>query len=318
MLQYTIIGNEDGESNIVVFVPGQAPQVASQSHPNFDAIVAGALAGDDLVTELFDIAATAAQKFQRLSDRVTTANGRLYLDGDEVDNSLATQVVRFIEEGVEDWKPLVAFFENVQANPNEHSREQLYTWLAGRDFTITADGLIVGYKGVASDGNGGYLSIHSGKAIVDGKTVTGQIPTNPGSVVEMPRSEVQWDPSVGCHTGLHVGTFDYASGFAQGTVLEVHVDPRDVVSVPTDSSAAKVRCCRYKIVSEIEVPYTSAVIDFSDGSWSDEDDDGEWGDGEGECDVPELIEPDLGPALGLQCESPERQQRFASFRRFTS
>jgi hypothetical protein len=280
-LQYTLIGNEDGDSNIVVFVPGSAPQVAHQSHPNFERILAGALAGDESIAELFDIAATVAQKFQRLSERVTTANGRLYLDGVEVNDALTSQVLRFLEEGVEDWMPLVAFFENVQSNPNEHSREQLYTWLAGRDFTITPDGMIVGYKGVAPDGNGGFLSIHSGRAIVDGTEVSGQIPTNPGSLVEMPRTEVQWDPSVGCHRGLHVGTWGYASSFAQGTVLEVHVNPRDVVSVPTDSDAAKVRCCRYQIVREIEVPYYAPVAysDYDEPEYGDDDFD-PWGDGE--------------------------------------
>ena len=294
-MQYTIIGNEDGESNIVVFVPGHPPQVASESHPNYEAIVRGALDGDDLVVTLFDIAATAAQKFERLTERITTANGRLYLDGVEVDNALSAQVLRFLDTGVEDWKPLVLFFEKVQANPNEHSREQLYEWLSRRDFTLSSSGDIIGYKGVASDGDGGYLSIHAGKAIVDGEVVNGQIPTNPGSVVEMPRDEVQWDPSVGCHTGLHVGTFDYARSFARGTVLEVHVNPRDVVSVPTDSDAAKVRCCRYRIVSEIEVPYSEPVV--YDDEYDDEYD--EWGDGEGECDLPE-ISPLDGPYLGMQ------------------
>ena len=305
MLQYTIIGNEDGESNIVVFVAGSTPQVASQSHPNYDRIVEGALAGDDSIIELFDIAATAAQKFSRLSERVTTANGRLYLDGEEVDNALSAQVLRFMDEGVEDYKPLVAFFENVQANPNEHSREQLYEWLSRRDFTITADGMIVGYKGVDPQDDGTFLSISSGKAIVDGEVVTGRIPTNLGSIIEMPRSEVEWDPTVGCHTGLHVGTFDYASSFGRGAVLEVHVNPRDVVSVPTDSDAAKVRCCRYNIVAKIDTPYTAAVIYDDDRSDWEYDDDGdaildEWGDGEGECEVPEIA-PLNGPYLGLQC-----------------
>jgi hypothetical protein len=272
-VQYTLIGNEDG-SNIVVFVAGSAPMVAHESHPNFERILDGALANDETVLDLFDIAATAAQKFERLSERITTANGRLYLDGEEVNNALTSQVLRFLDEGVEDWKPLVAFFENVQSNPNEHSKEQMFEWLDRRDFTITQDGLIVGYKGVKPDGNGGYLSIHAGQAIVDGETVKGNIPTNPGSVVEMPRSEVEWDPTVGCHRGLHVGTWDYASSFAQGTVLEVHVNPRDVVSVPTDSDAAKVRCCRYTIVSEIAVPYSAPVI----GGYDLDDDDDGWGD----------------------------------------
>lgn len=277
MIQYTIVGNEDGEKNIVVFANGSAPQVAHQSHPNFERIMEGALAGDPSVVDLFDIAQTVAQKFQRLSERVTTANGRLYLDGEEVDGALTEQVLRFLEEGVEDWKPLVAFFENVQANPNEHSREQLYAWLAGRDFTITPDGMIVGYKSVQKVDEQ-YLSIHAGKAIVDGEVIQGRIPTNPGSIVEMPRGEVQHDPAVGCHTGLHVGTWDYASTFSGDTILEVHVNPRDVVSVPTDSDAAKMRTCRYSIVSEIAKPYSACLSTLVE-DFEYEEDDPDWGDG---------------------------------------
>jgi hypothetical protein len=275
-LQYTLVGNDDG-SNIVVFIPGSTPQVAHESHPNFAAIVAGALAGDESIAELFDIAQTAAQKFQRLSERVTTANGRLYLDGEEVNNALSSQVLRFIEAGVEDWQPLVSFFENVQSNPNEHSREQMYEWLDRRAFTITDDGWIVGYKGVRVDPDDGFTSISQGKAVVNGEVFNGFIPTNPGDVVEMPRSEVEWDPTVGCHRGLHVGTWEYAAGFAQGAVMEVHVNPRDVVSVPTDCDAAKVRCCRYSIIRVIDVPYTAPVVaayvgDFDSDEWGDGDD----------------------------------------------
>ena len=199
MIQFTLIGNEDGESNIVVFVSGSTPQVAHSSHPNFEAILDGARAGDESVIELFDVAATVGQKFERLSERVTTQHGRLYLDGEEVNNVLTSQVLRFLEEDVEDWKPLVHFFENVQSNPNEHSREQLYAWLAAKDFTITPDGMIVGYKGVRTTGDDSvvYESIHTGKAIVNGEVFSGHIPNGIVAVVEMPRGDVQFDPSVG-------------------------------------------------------------------------------------------------------------------------
>lgn len=273
-LQFTLIGNEDGESNIVVFIPGNAPLVAHSSHPNFEAILDGARDGDESVADLFDVAQTAAQKFERLSERVTTAHGRLYLDGVEVDNTLATQVLRFIENGVEDWRPLVAFFENVQANPLEHSREQLYTWLANRDFTITRDGMIVGYKGVRKTSDGSFESISRGKAIVDGEVKSGAIPNKIGSVIEMPRDEVAHDPATGCSTGLHVGTYEYANGFAQGALLEVHVNPRDVVSVPTDCEWAKVRTCRYVVVDTIDQPYTEPVRPYD----YEEDEDLEWGE----------------------------------------
>jgi len=263
-MQYTLVGAEDGTSNITVFVKGSAPLVAHSTHVNFDKIVAAVVADDESVVELFDVAQTAATKFQRLSDRITTANGRLYLDNVEVANALTAQVIRFLDEGVEDWKSLVLFFENVLANPNEHSREQLYTWLESRNFSITNDGLIIGYKGVRKGEDGGYVSVNQGTAIVDGEVKTGAIPNAIGSVVEMPRNEVTHDPSEGCSTGLHVGTYDYARGWAQGALLEVHVNPRDVVSVPTDCGQAKMRVCRYTVVDLIEQEYTAAVVTRED------------------------------------------------------
>lgn len=274
-LQYSLVGTGEDQF-LTVFVPGgDRPLVAGSDHPNFDRIRDAALAGDENVVDLFDVAAAAGEHFERLSDRVTAANGRLYLDGDEVHSALAKQVVRFLSEDVDDWYPLVSFFENVQANPNEHSREQLFEWLDRRDFTITDDGMIVGYKGVRKTDDG-YESIHSGPAIVDGVKVNGRVPNNPGTVIEMPRSDVQHDPSIGCHSGLHVGTYDFARGFSSGAVLEVHVNPRDVVSVPTDCDAAKVRTCRYVVVDAIDTPVSGPLReDFDpdeyDGYYNDED-----------------------------------------------
>lgn len=282
-MQYTIVGTEDG-SNITVFIPGQAPLVAHSSHPNYDRIVEGVMANDENVAELFDVSVAVASKFDRLSERVSVANGRLYFDSVEVDNSLAKQVVRFLNEGVEDYKPLVAFFDNVMQNENEYSRTQLYDWLNTHDFTITSDGLIVGYKGVSRTSSATeddmFASINSGRAIVNGEVQNGYIKQKVGDVVEMPRTEVQFDPSVGCSTGLHVGTWGYASGFGRGATLEVHVNPRDVVSIPTDSDYQKMRVCRYTVVDTKDVPYNEAVIwgdddeydEYEDDFWGEDDD----------------------------------------------
>lgn len=267
-MQYSLVGSEDG-SNITVFVKGKAPLVAHSSHPNFDRIVEGARAADESVIDLFDVANAAATKFDKLSERVSVANGRLYLDGEEFHNALSEQVVAFVKAGVEDWKPLVAFYENVLANENDHSREQLYGWLSAEDFTITSDGLIVGYKSVNKTDDGNFLSINSGTATVDGEVQNGRIRQAVGSVVEMPRGDVQHDPAVGCHVGLHVGTWGYASGFSGDTVLEVHVNPRDVVSVPTDCGESKMRVCRYKVVGVVlEKKYDVPLKDYE---WDEED-----------------------------------------------
>jgi hypothetical protein len=257
MVNYAIVGNADGRT-IVVFANGQT-LVAAEDHPNWDTIVSLAEAGDESVVDHFDLAKTVATRFEPLTERVSTRNGKLYLDGDEIHNALTNHILRYFEEDDDRWLDLVAFMENVQANPDEHSREQLYEWLDRHAFTITGDGLIVGYKGVNKTSDGEYVSTRSGPAIVDGEEVNGYVPNNPGSVIEMPRSSVVHDPSVGCSVGLHVGTYDYASNFTSH-VLEVHVNPRDVVSVPTDSDWAKVRCCRYTVIGEVERPYTTPSL----------------------------------------------------------
>lgn len=250
-ISYSLISN-DGGKNITVFHNGQM-YAATDTHPNWTAIKAGAENDDPSVIDLFDIGATAQARFERLSDRVTVRSGNVFFDNQPVSNALTEQVVRFIENGYEDFKPLVAFFEKVQDNPNEHSREQLYDWLETHYFTITETGNFIGYKGVRN-GADTFESISHGTAISDGVEYTGAIPNPIGAIVEMPRDAVQHDPSVGCHTGLHVGTWEYASGFAQGAVLKVEVNPRDVVSVPTDCNYQKLRTCRYTVLEAIDAP----------------------------------------------------------------
>lgn len=310
-MNYTLVGTEDG-SNITVFIPGRSPLQAHSSHPNFEQIVAGVTAGDENVADLFDLAETAQGRFERVTDRVTARNGRLYMDGDEVDNAIATQVVRSIAEGLDDFRPLVRFLENVAQNTNEHSREMLADWLDAEDFTITQDGLIVGYKGVKPTGDGQFESILTGRAIVDGEEHSGHIPNYKGAVVEMPRSEVTHDPAMACSQGLHVGTYSYADGFAQGALLEVHVHPRDVVSVPTDSNGRKMRVCRYTVVDTIDAPHTVPVLleedeetDYWDTDfWGDREDDLAFEEDDMELDEDTPYEPeDLEPVEDLEAQT---------------
>jgi hypothetical protein len=286
-IQFSIVSSGE-DAFVTAFVPGEAaPLVAAKSgHPNFEAIVGALTTGTadrDEIVNLFDVSKAVAEKFEAVSERVIVTGGHVLFDGAEIDNSLTNQIVRFLDEG-EDFGPLVRFMENVMDNPNEHSREQLYDWLRQRDFTITWHGFIVAYKGVASDDKHGYRSISSGREPVyvedqDGNVerYTGRIPNPVGATISMDRALVQHDPSVGCHVGLHVGTFDYAKSFSHGTVLEVHVNPRDVVSVPTDCDWAKVRTCRYTVVDAISTPYTTGLVD-PDGVRDDDEDEPEWED----------------------------------------
>lgn len=264
--QYSKIETPTHES-ITVLVDGEM-HVATSDHPNYDDIVDAAKAGDPGIVDLFDLSRGVAERFDALSRRVSVGGGTLYFDNEPVHGAVAEHVIRFYQDGL-NFEPLVNFLEKMAANPNEHSREQAYDWLEGRNFTIRADGTIVGYKGVIKDtdaeGNTTYRSISSGSAIVDGERRTGQIPNHIGAVVEMPRSKVEFDPGVGCSYGLHAGTWDYASGFARGAVLKVAIDPADIVSVPTDCNSQKIRVCRYTVLEVIDRPLSGPLdVDAED------------------------------------------------------
>jgi hypothetical protein len=62
----------------------------------------------------------------------------------------------------------------------------------------------------------------------------------------MNRDEVQDDPGKACSTGLHVGTKSFAKDFG-AVVIEVKIDPADVVSVPHESGGQKLRCAKYEV-----------------------------------------------------------------------
>lgn len=236
--------------------PSNPVYVADENHPNFEDILEGLEDGDPNVWSLFDVATGLNRKFQSVTDRVTFDGDNIYWDGDVVHTVLAEQLVRSLENGTigADAVALARFWEKLEANPNEHSRTQSYDWLAAHNFQITPDGDVVGFKGVYDEGNGVYRSWHA--STVTGKP-SGFVNDEPqperdyvrqsvGDVVTMPRSEVSHNPHEACMRGLHVATRDYGSSYGN-TLLEVHVNPRDIVSVPTDASGDKVRVCRYKV-----------------------------------------------------------------------
>jgi hypothetical protein len=289
-IAYSLVETDDF-SALTVFVAGQVKAVGPD-HPHWDELVklvANPDADETRVARLLDPAVSVSAFFERLSDRVTVSGGQLYLDGEVVNSGLAQHILDHVNEDKDSAQALVNFLEKVVVNPNEHSREQLYDWLSRHNFAINAEGNFLAYKGVrvrntypdAAD-EYPYESISQGKATVDGKVYSGAIPNGVGAVVEMPRGEVQHDPSVGCHTGLHAGTWEYARNFSNGAVLLVEINPRDVVSVPTDCAWQKIRTCRYKVVevvdSKLDTSYYGDDDDELDEDYSDDywDDDLNW------------------------------------------
>ncbi len=267
MMNYRIDSYDGVKSSVVVFHDGELHTAHVGVSPNFDLIVQRLEAdpSDVSVIDLFNLERAVSVAFQRVSPHITVKNGEVLYDGDILHNGVAKQILRLVDENSLDRAEAVAAFaEKVMTNPQAHSREQLFTWLDRHAFTITSEGNFVGYKGCNVDLDGVPVSSRvapqKDKVTVNGVDVSGKpVPNQPGDVVEMPRSLVDFNAGVGCSVGLHVGTYAYATSFAP-VLLEVHVDPRDVVSVPTDCDAQKIRTCRYTVVGPIDAEYAAAVL----------------------------------------------------------
>jgi hypothetical protein len=268
---HLIEGSPTGVDNVVAIDPNRDNPIlqADSNHPHWSAIKDGLARGDESVFDLFDVQGGLVTRLTELSDRVSFDGRNILFDGDVQTGPLADHLFRCLESGVQDYAPVVKFWEKVAQNPDQRSREQLFTWLQNCEFTITEEGDILGYKGVVTKAEGEFLSVHSGSAYVDGVEIKGQIPNNPGTVVTMPRSQVKNDPNTHCSYGLHVGDWSYASSFGRGATLEVHVNPRDVVSIPNDHSYRKMRCCKYKVVKVRETESRRPIEKYDDAEWSD-------------------------------------------------
>lgn len=259
---------ETDDDTLVVYVSDSgAIYTAQDDNPQLQSIIDRLRDKDfDGIEDLFDMETAVANTFAQLSERVTLKGGHVLFDGDQVDDSIERLVLRAYDEGrVTDYLPVVNFMEKVYTNASQHTRENLFRWLVAEDFTITSTGDIMGYKGLRADGT----SVHSGPATVDGVDVNGHVPNKPGSVIEIKRSDVVADPARGCAYGLHVGTYGYASSFGS-TMVEVHVNPRDVVSVPTDSGDQKMRVARYRVVQSITDKYNTAVVPAHEDDYDDD------------------------------------------------
>lgn len=260
-IQFTLTSAEDGTQNLAVFTEGQLV-VMDSTNPNFREALAAANGSQPIPTDrllnLFSITNAVRDAFQQVTDRVRVDHGVVYLDDEPVEGAITRQIVRLFHENAP-LLPLVRFLEKIDANPSYNSRNQAYEWFNNHDITITEDGDVIAYKGVYNDGNGGYRSGHQGTASVNGELYERTyIPNAVGDVVEMDRRNVADDPSSACSAGLHVGTYDYARGYAQGAMLKVRVDPADVVSVPHDAAGEKIRVARYEVLGIISEPTTSA------------------------------------------------------------
>lgn len=75
----------------------------------------------------------------------------------------------------------------------------------------------------------------------------------------MRREDVDPDRNKCCSRGLHVASWEYAATYMGEVLIEVQVNPKDVVAVPLDYNFGKMRTCRYRVVRVISEPNPNSI-----------------------------------------------------------
>ena len=173
---------------------------------------------------------------KKCAGKVTFDGGVFRYNGSIIKNSLADRLIEMVDQGYSA-EPFVNFMEKCYENPDPTVIDRLYTFMEGASIMLDSDGFVVGYKGVRADG----YDWRSGTVLYEvGKAST------------MPREKCDTDSRNTCSTGLHLGNFDYALGYANGgKLLLCRTNPKDVTAIPEEYGAPKLRACRIEVLADV-------------------------------------------------------------------
>ena len=214
---------------------------------------------DDEILRLLDTG-SKIEEYSEGAIKVDTDSGIVTIDDTEVHDSITDRIVEFCRKDIP-YLPLLAFWRNIQENPSAESKRHLFLFLEANKMPITTDGCFIAYK---------VVNYNKTRDLVD--CYTGNFCNNVGSVVTMDRENVNPDRDTTCSRGLHVAAYEYVKdNFSGNVIVEVKVNPRDVVAVPTDYNNQKMRVCRYEVMSinigkQIDVdktPYIDTTLERS-------------------------------------------------------
>lgn len=196
-------------------------------------------------------------------------NDVVFVDNVPLPTYLGQRLKNFADSGA-DYKYLLKFWENLKQNPSYRSINNLFDFLERVHCPITKDGLIQCYKTVKSD----YWDKYTGNTHHN----------TTGSTISVPRGTVDDDREQQCSFGIHVGGLKYIHWYGNQSsgdrIMEVFVNPKDFVAVPTDHDFHKARVCEYVVGKEVTwdevAPTSETYVLPKDEQVDDEDEDDDW------------------------------------------
>jgi len=226
-------------STIVIFSDGKLVTIG-KNDINYEKVFNAIKIGDyETASKALNIKSAIAD----VSDgRVSIYGDDVYVDDRVLPAAVSKRVAALLKNTNFNIKPLFRVLENIEQNPNDFSRNELYLFLEHNDLPFTPDGCFLAYKMVDEN----YYDLYTG-------TIRNMIGDKP----EMPREEVDPNRYNTCSTGLHFCSFNYLSrAYCMDNkryhLMVVKVNPADVVSIPNDYDNAKGRCWKYEVVGELE------------------------------------------------------------------
>lgn len=222
------------QGNNVVVVIDNKPHTISKTHITYQRVVDAIKAGDWEAVK--DVVEPKKVVLEYGKGNVAVQGETLFWKGEEMHSSLSSRMIQMLQDGFP-IEPMVQFMENLMLNPSKRAVTELYGFLEKNSLPITPDGHFLAYKRVRFD----YKDCHSG-------TMDNSV----GKVVEMERNQVDDDKDRTCSTGLHFCSQEYLGHFGGERIVIVKINPRDIVSIPSDYNNAKGRACRYEVVDEID------------------------------------------------------------------
>lgn len=221
------------QGNNVVVVIGNKSHTISRSHITYQRVIDAIKADDwEIVKDVIEPKKVVLEYGQ---GNVAIQGETLFWKGREMHNALSRRMIQMLQDGFP-IEPMIAFMENLMSNPSKRAVDELYGFLEKNNLPITPDGHFLAYKKVRAD----YKDCH-----------TGTMDNSVGQVVEMERNEVDDNKDRTCSFGLHFCSQDYLNHFGGERTVIVKINPRDVVSIPSDYNDSKGRACRYEVVDEI-------------------------------------------------------------------
>ena len=256
------------EKSLTVVIEGKA-HTMNNDHPSFE-MAKEALRDQEWerLENLFDVS-KAVQDYLDEGAEVEVKDGAVFFQGEEVHGLVVDKILDFMRKNLP-YQPLVKFLANMMDNPSRRAVDELYSFLEHKSMPITPEGSFLAYKGVTED----FKDFHTRK-----------FSNKVGDVLEMRRNGVCDDANLGCSSGFHAGSYEYAKGYANsgGNLMIVEINPADVVSVPYDCSCQKLRTSKYKVVGHYETvdapPLDDGYNDDFHNDWDGDDYNAGWSEG---------------------------------------